>query len=95
METQGHNDRPGEGAGSLAPEAAVEGAGARPEVALSVMKAALAAAGTPTAGLLERAEFEALYWKLQEEEGSGGGPGALDVGLGTPSLLPSPLLFNK
>ena len=30
------------------------------------MKAALAAANVPTAGLLERAEIEALYWKLKE-----------------------------
>ena len=68
------------------------GAGARPKVALSVMKAALAAAGVPTAGLLERAEFEALYWRLQEEEG--GGDGARVVwGVGTPCPL-SPSRFS-
>ena len=44
----------------------------RTKMSISVMRAALAAAGVPIAGLLERAEFEALYWKLQE----GGGDGA-------------------
>ena len=50
----------------------VPGAGMRTKMSISVMRAALAAAGVPIAGLLERAEFEALYWKLQE----GGGDGA-------------------
>ena len=72
---------------SSAAAAAGAGAGTRPKVALSAMKAALAAAGVPTAGLLERAEFEALYWRLQEE-GEGGGAGM--KGRGSPSLLPSP-----
>ena len=40
----------------------------RPKLPISVMRAALAAAGVPTAGLLERAEFEALFWRLQEGE---------------------------
>ena len=48
---------------------------ARPKVAISIIKAALSAAGVPTAGLLERAEFEALYWKLKEEGGGGAGTG--------------------
>ena len=59
----------------------------RPKVTLSVMRAALAAAGVPTVGLLERAEFEALYWNLQE--GGVGGAG----GVGTSSsatAAPSP-----
>ena len=67
----------------------VEGGGGRPKVSISVMRAALAAAGVPTAGLLERAEFEALYWRLQEGEappetlGAGAAaavsPGAVDA----------------
>ena len=51
----------------------VLGSQSLPKVAISVIKAALAAAGVPTAGLLERAEFEALYWKLQGEGGGGAG----------------------
>ena len=60
------------------------GNGARPKVTIAVMKAALAAANVPTAGLLERAEFEALYWQLQD--GGGSGAGWDERG----ALLPSP-----
>ena len=60
-------------------------AGERPKVSISVMRAALAAGGVPTAGLLERAEFEALYWKLQEGEG-----GDADAGAGLGQRCPPP-----
>ena len=50
------------------PESSGADVNVRPKVSISVMRAALATAGVPTAGLLERAEFEALYWRLQEEE---------------------------
>ena len=45
------------------PPSGVEGADVlvRPKVSISVMRAALAAAGVPIAGLLERAEFEEIY----------------------------------
>ena len=49
------------------------GNGSRPKVSIAIMKAALAAANVPTAGLLERVEFEALYWQLQDGGGSGAG----------------------
>ena len=48
----------------------------RPKLSLSVMRAALAAAGVQTAGLLERAEFEVLYWGLQEGEAPAATSGA-------------------
>ena len=65
--------RPGEGPEVPPPQSLSEAAGAdvvRPKVSIAVMRAALAAAGVPTAGLLERAELEALYWRLQEGEAS-------------------------
>ena len=76
--SSGSRDAPGGDAGVPPPgpgdSGSAPGSGERPKVAISVMRAALAAANVPTVGLLERAEFEALYWKLQEG-GGGAGPG--------------------
>ena len=66
----------------------MESASVRPKVSISVIKAALAAAGVPTAGLLERAEFEALYWRLQEGEAPPATLGAEAVAAAAPGAIP-------
>ena len=72
------------------PPSGVEGADVlvRPKVSISVMRAALAAAGVPIAGLLERAEFEEIYWRLQEAAAQ---PAA---GAAAPSDAPRTVLGN-
>ena len=69
----GGSARTREGPEGCPPQSSSDPSLVRPKVSISVMRAALASAGVPTAGLLERAEFEALYWKLKE---GGGGDGA-------------------
>ena len=64
----GGSARTREGPEGCPPQSSSDPSLVRPKVSISVMRAALASAGVPTAGLLERAEFEALYWKLQEGE---------------------------